>query len=189
MGLEDTVTATPTTKVIIKTLGFPDTAGFQRAWALGDALTVDGKIGAKTQAAARTSWARHLDNKGDLSEHFSAHEFACHCGGKLEGCKGLIVYRSLLLGLEEYRTKFSPNGLTIVSGYRCEKRNAAVGGVPGSKHILGEAADLSGLVTVAKVKGLKRFGGIGYCKSNSLVLHVDVRKESKTAPTTWTYKC
>ena len=33
--------------------------------------------------------------------------------------------------------------ITVNSGYRCDKLNAAVGGVPTSQHRLGEAADIT----------------------------------------------
>lgn len=40
--------------------------------------------------------------------------------------------------------------VTISSGYRCDRLNAAVGGVPSSQHRLGQASDI-------KVKGLTPF--------------------------------
>ena len=43
--------------------------------------------------------------------------------------------------------------ITVTSGYRCEKLNKAVGGVNGSAHLRGDAADLR----AADMPGFKRF--------------------------------
>ncbi|MBR6458334.1 MAG: peptidase M15 [Bacteroidales bacterium] len=43
--------------------------------------------------------------------------------------------------------------ITVTSGYRCEKLNKAVGGVNGSAHLRGDAADLR----AADIKGFKNF--------------------------------
>ena len=43
--------------------------------------------------------------------------------------------------------------ITVTSGYRCEKLNKAVGGVNGSAHLRGDAADL----TASDMAGFKRF--------------------------------
>jgi len=178
---------TPTPTKIITTLGFTTTEAFQAAWNLGPALTVDGKIGPATKAAALTSWGRHLHNRPDLSEHFSTSDFRCHCGGKYAGCQGVLVQRDLLIGLEVLRTRAYPRGLVIVSGYRCERHNAKVNGADGSKHVLGQAADIKGTVPIATMKSFQLFGGIGYKRSTGKVTHVDCRRVSHTNPTVWIY--
>lgn len=80
---------------------------------------------------------------GDLSAHFSRHEFACrddngkpcpYCGGKAD------VTPALIDKLEEIR-EFTGIPMTITSGYRCPVRNAEVGGKADSAHLRGEAAD------------------------------------------------
>ena len=43
--------------------------------------------------------------------------------------------------------------ITVTSGYRCEKLNKAVGGVNGSAHMRGDAADL----TASDMAGFKKF--------------------------------
>jgi hypothetical protein len=177
----------PTTKQIISTMGFTSTRDFQRAWNLGPALAVDGVIRAKTRSAAQISWRRRMANKPDLSVHFYADELACRCGGKLEGCRGLLIERRLLVGLERLRETSYPNGLVIISGYRCTRRNAAVGGVTGSKHILGQAADIPGVLSHTQMRQLKIFTGLGYRSSDRKVVHVDVRPGTASAPTTWAY--
>jgi len=43
--------------------------------------------------------------------------------------------------LQPIRDKYG-HAITVTSGYRCPKLNAAVGGVKNSQHLLGEAADI-----------------------------------------------
>ena len=50
--------------------------------------------------------------------------------------------------LEILRKRIGDKPVIINSGYRCPKHNEEVGGVPGSYHLLGMAADI-------KVPGLK----------------------------------
>jgi uncharacterized protein YcbK (DUF882 family) len=73
--------------------------------------------------------------------------------------------------------------ITVLSGTRCEAHNALVGGVSGSKHLSGEAADIvvRGLhpkeveVLLTEVADFSH-GGIGIYDS---WVHVDVRKEGQ----------
>ena len=56
----------------------------------------------------------------------------------------------------------------IGSGFRCEKLNAAVGGVAGSQHSKGEAADLC--IDGDKVKGRRWFTWIqAHCDFDQLI--------------------
>ena len=43
--------------------------------------------------------------------------------------------------LQPIRDKYG-HAITVTSGYRCPKLNAAIGGVKSSQHLLGEAADI-----------------------------------------------
>jgi len=73
--------------------------------------------------------------------------------------------------------------VTVTSGCRCEAHNKDVGGVPGSKHVLGEAVDIvvSGLhpeevaLLCKKVVAFEH-GGIG---RYSTFLHLDVREDGR----------
>ena len=58
--------------------------------------------------------------------------------------------------LDEIREHYN-SPLTITSGCRCTKHNAEVGGVQGSRHKLGKAADI-------KVKNIKTSDLLAYCK-------------------------
>lgn len=71
-----------------------------------------------------------------LSEHFSLEEMQCHCG-----CKLYIPNQELLDVLEDLRAFFG-YPVIVTNSTRCEKHNKAVGGAEGSKHKLGEAADV-----------------------------------------------
>jgi uncharacterized protein YcbK (DUF882 family) len=71
---------------------------------------------------------------GDLSAHFSKHEFRCSCCGRVEVSPRLI---EVLEGIHTW----AGIPMTITSGFRCPAHNAAVGGKPNSAHLRGEAAD------------------------------------------------
>lgn len=73
---------------------------------------------------------------GDLSQHFSRHEFACKCG-----CGFDTVDAALLATLERVRTHYD-RPVTINSGCRCPAHNKAIDGSPRSQHMLGRAADI-----------------------------------------------
>ncbi len=70
---------------------------------------------------------------------------------------------------------------------RCEKRNAAVGGVKGSKHTKGKAADLSCSLGAAKmfetVKKLHAEGklpDLDYCIRYKTFIHIDCGGKRKS---------
>jgi zinc D-Ala-D-Ala carboxypeptidase len=183
---EDSTMTLPTE---IRTMGFESTAAFQRAWALGPRLVADGIAGPVTLAAARTSAARRARGLGDLSAHFSAAEFRCHCGGKSAECAGVLVTRELLQALEVIRDAVD-RSVQVVSGYRCPAHNRAVGGAGDSQHMHGTAADLPATLglTVPKVRALHVARGIGSGARSGQVVHVDVRAgASALAPALWTY--
>lgn len=73
-----------------------------------------------------------------LSLHFTDQEFACHCCGKLPEHD---MNPALLELLENARSAFK-QPIVIMSGYRCPKHNAEVGGAKHSQHMLGNAADI-----------------------------------------------
>jgi len=73
---------------------------------------------------------------GDLSEHFSRHEFACKCG-----CGWDTVDHQLIIMLERVRVSFSRR-VFIHSGCRCSPYNFIIEGSSLSQHLLGKAADI-----------------------------------------------
>lgn len=72
---------------------------------------------------------------GDLTQHFSRKEFKCPCCGKGE------IDFAVVYDLEEVRRMFG-RPIIIESGWRCEKHNKEVGGVPNSSHLTGKAVDI-----------------------------------------------
>jgi uncharacterized protein YcbK (DUF882 family) len=73
---------------------------------------------------------------GDLSHHFSRHEFECRCG-----CGFDTVDARTLQICEEVR-RFTGELVYVTSGARCKTHNKAVGGALDSQHLVGRAADL-----------------------------------------------
>ena len=71
------------------------------------------------------------------TKNFKVSEFDCKCG-----CGFNIVDQRLMNMCQEIR-EYLGVPVRIDSGCRCEKRNAKVGGVKGSYHTKGLAADLS----------------------------------------------
>lgn len=167
---------------------------FQGAWSLGTRLSVDGKVGPLTSAALIRSEQARKAGKPTASEHFSFREFACTCGGRFSACARQWPSRDLILSLELLRDRAYPRGLRVVSGCRCAGRNAEVNGASGSQHLLGSAADVVPVATVAQLRTWGLFAGLGHSPAN-LVRHVDRRDVSgsnptngtRSRPTVWAY--
>lgn len=156
---------------------------FQRGFAYWR-LLVDGFAGVKTQEALQKSVAQRCR----CSPNFSFTEF------KSKGDGWIKVSRELVLGLEEYR-ELVGGPVSVISGYRDPQRNASIPGASkNSQHLYGNAADIAPVKTVAEVKRLRRFSGIGYQGASGLVRHVDVRHvgpnstgNSVADPAIWVY--
>ena len=121
---------------------------------------------------------------GDLSPHFSRHEFACHCG-----CGFDDVDPKLIDLLEEIRGNVN-EPIIITSGCRCPYYNDSVGGVPNSAHTRGTAADIKtgimyGADRHAIVEGAV-FGNAAGIGVASTFIHVDV-DSVLPRPSMWTY--
>jgi zinc D-Ala-D-Ala carboxypeptidase len=122
---------------------------------------------------------------GDLSDHFSRHEFTCRgtncCGGSS------AVDDRLIQALEAFRAKVRVP-LRISSGFRCLVHNREIGSTDASQHPRGYAADIRiiGGMTIQKMADVAesieafREGGIGLYET---FIHVDVRKDG---PARWT---
>lgn len=110
---------------------------------------------------------------GDLSPHFNKKEFAC------KDCGESNINMDLVFALEQLRD-IVQKPIIVHSAYRCPEKNAAVGGVSQSQHMLGNAADINipGLTVqemydaAMQVPAFKG-GGIGVYDTN--FIHVDVR--------------
>lgn len=116
---------------------------------------------------------------GDLSEHFSKAELACHCCGQLKIETGLVD------ALEQLST-LAGKPIIVHDAYRCPAHNHAVGGVPDSEHTRGMAADinipglsLQQMYELALQVPTFLNGGIGVYDGG--FIHLDIR----TQPARW----
>lgn len=74
-------------------------------------------------------------------EFFNFSEFACRCCGRIPpGVRGNI--EALVDNVLDPARRVFGGPVSVSSGYRCPKHNAEVGGVSGSQHLKGEAADI-----------------------------------------------
>lgn len=111
---------------------------------------------------------------GDLSAHFSSHEFRCRDGSEHAiDCK-------LIAMLEAIRCHFDAP-VTIVSGYRSPSYNRKVGGASNSYHVRGMAADfrVAGMdlePVHAWCDRMFPISGLGlYLRSGGGWIHIDCR--------------
>jgi len=111
-----------------------------------------------------------------ISKWFEREEFACKCG-----CKFDVVDVELLTALIDLREYFGVP-VVISSGCRCIDHNREVGGVKGSMHVLGKAADVSvkGFTSeqVCDYLNTKYYHKYGIGLYSNFV-HLDVRGEKK----------
>ena len=112
--------------------------------------------------------------KQQLTEHFNISEF--HCKGAKCGCTETLHDPALSAYLQQIRVHFD-KPLYITSGFRCEKHNQVVGGVVGSLHTKGMAADIviQGVkpLEIAQYAELIGVKGIGLYDQ---FVHIDTRE-------------
>ena len=155
---------------------------FQSGWNLGVALGVDGLVGPATAAALLKSEANRRAGRGTASAHFSFSEFACSCGGRYAKCRRIWIVRRQVQAMERYRVLSGP--LAIVSGCRCPERNAVVHGASSSQHLYGTGCDFRPKFSLAKLRTVGMFVGIGVGAVSGLACHGDTRIGAKV---NWTY--
>ena len=108
------------------------------------------------------------------TKNFKVSEFSCHCG-----C-GYNIIDQRVIDMAQIIREALGVPIRVNSGCRCEKHNAKVGGVKGSKHTKGLAADLSCELGAAKmfdtVKKLYADGklpNLDYCIRYRTFIHID----------------
>ena len=74
-----------------------------------------------------------------LSNGFKVEEFDCNCNSEL--CHYTLVSNRLLHSLDLLRKELVQS-IYLSSSFRCQTYNKEVGGVPQSRHTIGEAADI-----------------------------------------------
>lgn len=116
-------------------------------------------------------------SKVKVSENFYSNEFDCHGYGC---CKQTIINKQLVEYLQKIRDHFG-SPITITSAYRCVVHNRNVGGATGSRHGVGDAADI--VVANHTPAEVARYAesigilGIGLYETNSdgHFVHIDTR--------------
>ena len=84
-------------------------------------------------------------------KYFKMEEFECRCCGNVRFTENIEALVENVL--DPAREKLGM-AIAVNSGFRCPKHNAAVGGVPQSQHVVGEAADISPLKSGSKLEQL-----------------------------------
>ena len=74
-------------------------------------------------------------------KYFKMSEFECRDGCPMPASARENIEALVEAVLDPARERFG-KPITVNSGYRCPRHNAAVGGVPNSQHMRGEAADI-----------------------------------------------
>lgn len=122
----------------------------------------------------------------ELSPHFNLEEFRCHDGVAVPPFAVRAVKGLCLRYLEPLRAQFGP--VTVISGYRHRRYNAAIGGAPRSHHVYdwwpsSPAADVAchGGTPAEWAAFLRKLGARGIGTYDGHV-HVDARR----APAYWT---
>lgn len=137
-------------------------------------LVVDGIVGINTFTKLGSY---NNDYTWSNVKHFKKEEFTCECGCGLNN-----VELALVKILDQIREDFN-SPLIITSGCRCKSWNAKVGGVQGSKHVHGKAADfyIKGVpvsTTLNYCERLVKKGIIRYTYTNSTnmsgAVHIDI---------------
>lgn len=114
-------------------------------------LKADGIVGTNTFNKLRTKKTTNLNDWSGIT-HFTKKEFACK-----DGCGFDSINPQVVRVAEKIRHHFGDKPLIVTSGCRCAKHNALVGGVKGSKHVLGRAIDFY-------IKGVKTNDILAYTK-------------------------
>lgn len=157
--------------------------------------TVDGVAGDNTKAKCKEYQSSHnlvadgicgiatrnsLNNQElswDNIKYFKKSEFTCKCG-----CGTNNIDLKLVKILDEIRQHYG-RACIITSGCRCSKHNKAVGGVQGSRHVLGKAADfyiqsvhINDLLAYTKSLVSQNKLRYTYTNSNNMngVVHIDI---------------
>lgn len=143
---------------------------------------VTGKYDQQTENCLKTAYNCKLHGKG----YFNPLEFRCKCGGKY--CNGYPDYpKAQLIKNLVYLREDSKSSITIRSGLRCSKWNAAQSGSASkSRHMMGKAVDIYSKVLTktktAREKLIKRwytFKDANYAYGNTANMGTSVHLDIK----------
>lgn len=130
----------------------------------------------KTETTVTTAQTTTGDSFWSGIQYFKRSEFACKCG---KYCNGYPVEMdaSVVKAADKVRAHFN-SPVTVSSGIRCSKHNAAVGGVTNSRHTKGKAVDfcVRGLSATLVLPYVQSLPEIRYAYAiNENYVHMDVR--------------
>lgn len=109
-----------------------------------------------------------------LSRNFSEEEFVCRCGHcHWSRAQSGLVVPELVVGLQRARDALG-KPIIVTSGRRCVEHNRVVGGVYGSYHISGMAADVKADDMNALLEELLDVHEFRYIEAHRRYIHVDV---------------
>ncbi|MBO5953125.1 MAG: peptidoglycan-binding protein [Oscillospiraceae bacterium] len=141
-------------------------------------LDADGIFGPLTEARIREVIYKDEPCRVDWAKvrFFDRSEFKCNCGGK--HCNGYPaeMHPRLIAAADRVRGHFGAAAL-VSSGVRCEKHNAAVGGVANSRHLTGKAMDfrISGKTAAQVLSYVQQQPELRYAYAiDSNYIHMDV---------------
>ena len=112
---------------------------------------------------------------GNVTKNFSFAEFACSCG-QCSFVDGYQIDRKLVRDLQAIRDHLG-KAIKINSGLRCDSHNRSVGGVSGSYHLTGRAADIHCTSSIDRRIIVKMALNLGLTTGIAdTLIHVDNRK-------------
>jgi len=119
---------------------------------------------------------------GDLTKNFDRVEFACKCGCGFDEIKQHHVEM-----LQQVRDEVG-FPMPIASGCRCLSHNTAIGGVPDSSHMRGEASDVTCLDSERRFKLARAALKVGFTRIGigKTFVHMD-RDPFLPQPRLWLY--
>lgn len=152
-------------------------------------LAEDGIPGAESQKALKNAVYQGLPERSETGDwwsqirNFTRQEFACKCGQyHTPYCDGFPSEpkERLVRIAQQVRDHFG-TPVTVISGLRCLRHNRDSGGVEGSYHLTGEAADIqaSGVAPEAVEAYLDTLEDVRYHYTipGSRNVHFDIPKE------------
>ena len=167
--------AITTGNIAIDGLAGTETKTATLEWQISHGLTGTGIADASTREKIFSTEPVIHDRWEDI-KYFSKQEFKCKCGGRY--CSGFpaeMDYQLMDIA-DDVRSYFNAPAF-ISSGLRCTNHNSNVGGVSGSRHMLGKAIDfrIEGISAKKLYNYVKYLSGIRYCYIiDSSYVHMDV---------------
>lgn len=109
----------------------------------------------------------------------TSREFRCKCN--TDSCRATIITKPLIKAFEKFRNLVNVP-LIINSGFRCTLHNRLEGGRPCSRHLTGEAVDISkktlNHLSDQDIEFALKESGFTFVKIYKSFVHADVRERN-----------